>query len=265
MAVRILVVGDVVGKPGRRAVSGHLHHIVDHYEVDLVAANGENLAGGIGITSATAKELLAEGVSVITTGNHVWRKREVYPYLDEERRVLRPANYPGDTPGRGSGVYSTPGGVKVGVLNIEGRVFMRPLLCPFKTAKKELKLLGEEARIILVDFHAEATSEKQAMGWYLDGLASAVVGTHTHVQTADERVLPEGTAYITDVGFTGSIDSVIGMKKDKVIRGFLSLRHESFEPAGGQLEIQAVLITVDEETGRAIAIERIREKVGPQG
>lgn len=263
MAVRILVVGDVVGKPGRRAVSNHLHHIVDHHNVDFICANGENLAGGIGITPATARELLSEGVSVITTGNHVWRKRDIYPFLDEEPRLLRPANYPDDTPGRGAGVFSTPGGVKVGVLNIEGRVFMKPLGCPFRAAKRELELLREEAGVVLVDFHAEATSEKQAMGWFLDGLATAVVGTHTHVQTADERVLPRGTAYITDVGFTGSIDSVIGMKKDKVIRGFLTLRPESFEPAGGQLEIQAVLITADEKTGGALDILRIREKVGP--
>src|SRR5919198_986413 len=217
MPVKILFIGDIIGKPGRQVISRELHRLVDHHRVDLVIANGENAAGGFGITEETAKELFASGIHLLTSGNHVWDKKEALEFIDREGRLLRPANYPAGTPGRGSRVLSTAGGVRVAVLNLEGRVFMNNLDCPFRTADRELALLRKETPVVLVDFHAEATSEKVSLGWYLDGRASAVIGTHTHVQTADERLLPGGTAYLSDVGMTGPMDSIIGMRRDIVI------------------------------------------------
>jgi metallophosphoesterase (TIGR00282 family) len=229
--------------------------------IDFIIANGENASGGMGITPSHAEMLLDMGVQCITSGNHIWRKKETIPFLDQEPRILRPANYPPGAPGRGSGIYTTPQGNKVGVVNLEGQVFMRPLLSPFKTAEEHIAALRRETQVIIVDFHAEATSEKMALGWFLDGQVSAVVGTHTHVQTADDRVLPGGTAYITDVGMTGPIDSVIGIKKEIAVERFLTLLPNKFEPATGNVELQGAIVEVDENTGLALGIRRVKRGI----
>ncbi|MEJ2069544.1 MAG: TIGR00282 family metallophosphoesterase, partial [Syntrophobacterales bacterium] len=215
--MNILFLGDIVGSPGRRAVEEVLDRLVDRHFIDLVVGNGENASGGIGITPPVADQLLNMGIDLLTSGNHIWKHRDILPYLEETDRLLRPANYPPDTPGRGHTVLETAIGEKIAVINLEGRVFMNPLECPFRTADQILSQVPPEVKVILVDMHAEATSEKLAMGWYLDGRVSAVLGTHTHVQTADERLLPQGTAYITDVGMTGPINSVIGMKTEVIL------------------------------------------------
>lgn len=257
MPVNILFIGDIVGKPGRQAVARELHRLVDRYNVDVVIANGENASGGFGITVETARELFVCGVHLLTSGNHIWDKKEALDYLNREERVIRPANYPPGTPGRGSALLTTPGGVKVGVINLEGRIFMNNLECPFRTADREIEAMTAVTNIILVDFHAEATSEKTSLGWYLDGRVSAVVGTHTHVQTADERILTAGTAYLTDVGMTGAFDSVIGVRKDEPIQKFLTQLPAKFEVAKKDLRINGVVITVDETSGSARGIERV--------
>jgi metallophosphoesterase (TIGR00282 family) len=259
--LNILFIGDIIGRTGRRAVEARLHHLVDAHSVDLVIANGENAAAGFGLTINIAAELYDLGIDVITSGNHIWDKREIYDYLDHEPRLLRPGNYPPGLPGRGSGVYSTAAGLKVGVLNLEGRVFMNNLDCPFRAADREIEILRQQTPIILVDFHAEATSEKAALGFYLDGRVSAVVGTHTHVQTADERVLANGTAYISDAGLTGSRDAVIGMRKDEAIDKFLTQLPVRFEVAKKDPILCGVLVEVDEVTGRATKVQRILEEV----
>jgi len=233
--------------------------LVDRYKVDLVVANGENSAGGFGLTSEILRELRSLGVDVITTGNHVWDKREIIDVLERDKGLLRPANYPAGTPGCGHGVFETPGGVKVGILNLEGRVFMNNLDCPFTLADKLVDELRQQTPLIFIDFHAEATSEKMALGWYLDGRVSALVGTHTHVQTADERVLPGGTAFISDVGMTGSRDGVIGMGREAVIEKFLTQRPARFEVAKKDPVLCAVVIDIDETTGKARQIERVME------
>jgi hypothetical protein len=257
MSVRILFIGDIVGSPGRSAISRELHRLVDRHGADIVIANGENAAGGFGITPDTANELYRQGISLLTSGNHIWDKKDNSGYLDREERLIRPLNYPPGTPGRGLAVVETPGGVKVGVLNLEGRVYMKNLDCPFRVADAELEQLRRETPIILVDIHAEATSEKSALGWYLDGRVSAVVGTHTHVQTADERILPNGTAYISDVGMTGSFDSVIGIDKHQAIQRFLTQQPVKFDIPKKDLRINAVVIVVETATGKAVSIERI--------
>ena len=257
MSVRILFIGDIVGSPGRAAISRELHRLVDRHAIDLVIANGENAAGGFGITPDTANELYRQGISLLTSGNHIWDKKDNSGYLDREDRLIRPLNYPPGTPGRGSTVIETPGGSKVGVLNLEGRVYMKNLDCPFRMADGEIERLHTQTRIILVDMHAEATSEKSALGWYLDGRVSAVVGTHTHVQTADERILPGGTAYISDVGMTGSFDSVIGIDKGQAIQRFLTQQPVKFDIPKKDLRINAVVIGVEAKTGKAVSIERI--------
>ena len=257
MPVKLLFIGDIIGKPGRQVLSRELHRLVDRYFVDLVIANGENAAGGFGLTEEVARELYKIGVHLITSGNHIWDKKESVGFIDKSAALLRPANYPEGTPGRGSTVISTPGGTKVAVVNLEGRVFMNNLDCPFRTADREIAKVRDETAVILVDFHAEASSEKGAMGWYLDGRVSAVVGTHTHVQTADERILTEGTAYITDAGMTGSFESVIGMRKEEAIQKFLTQLPTKFEVAKKDLRLNAVLIAIDEQTGKALSIERI--------
>lgn len=262
MPVNILFIGDIVGKPGRQAVSRELHRLVDRYSVDVVIANGENASGGFGITAESAKELFASGIHLFTSGNHIWDKKEAFEYLKREERIIRPANYPDGAPGRGSAIITTPGGVKVGVLNLEGRVFMDALDCPFKAADREIAVLAASTNIIIVDFHAEATSEKSSLGWYLDGRVSAVVGTHTHVQTADERLLADGTAYITDVGMTGAFDSVIGVRKDEPIYRFLTQLPAKFEVAKKDLRINAVVLTIDETRGTALGIERVNLACG---
>lgn len=262
MPVKLLFIGDIIGKPGRDALSRELHRIVDRHRVDLVIANGENAAGGFGLTAETAQELFKCGVQMLTSGNHIWDKKDSLEYINREERIVRPANYPEGTPGRGATIARTPGGVKVGILNLEGRVFMNNLDCPFRCADREIAKLKEETPIVFVDFHAEATSEKVSLGWYLDGRASAVIGTHTHVQTADERILTAGTAYMTDAGMTGAFDSVIGVKKEEAIQKFITQRPSKFEVAKKDIRINAVVIEVDEKTGLSLSIERINVACG---
>jgi hypothetical protein len=256
--MNILFLGDIVGSPGRRAVEGLLHRLVDRYLIDLVVGNAENASGGLGITPAVADQLLNMGVDLLTSGNHIWKHKDIIPYLEDTDRLLRPANYPSDTPGRGYTVLETAIGEKAAVINLEGRVFMNPLECPFRTVDQALSLIPPEVKVILVDMHAEATSEKLAMGWYLDGRVSAVVGTHTHVQTADERVLPQGTGYITDIGMTGPVNSVIGMKTDLILERFLTQRPHPFKVASQNIQLQGVVLRFDGQ-GHCQEIMRLRE------
>lgn len=257
--MNILFVGDVVGRAGRQALAQTLDRLVDHHQVDLVVVNGENAAAGFGLTADIVREFFELGVNVITTGNHIWDKKEIYDVLDAEPALLRPANYPEGLPGRGAGIYSTNAGIKVGVINLEGRVFMKNLECPFREADRLIEQIRGAAQVILVDFHAEATSEKVALGHYLDGRVSAIVGTHTHVQTADEYIMPGGTAYITDAGMTGSLDAVIGIRKELAIERFLTQLPVRFEVAKKDPVLCGVLFVVDEKTGRATGVSRIRE------
>lgn len=257
MPVKILFIGDIIGKPGRQALSRELDRLVDRHCVDLVIVNGENASGGFGLTTETVKELFDLGVHGITSGNHIWDKKEQVALVLANPRILRPANYPEGAAGRGSMILTTPGGVKVGVLNLEGRIYMKNLECPFRTADREIELLRQETAVIFVDFHAEATSEKAALGWYLDGRVSAVVGTHTHVQTADERILTQGTAYMSDAGMTGSFDSVIGIGKEEAIRKFLTQLPVKFEVPKKDIRLNGVVVGIDEASGKALTIERI--------
>ena len=257
--MRILFIGDVVGRPGREAVRALLPGLKKDLAPDIVIANGENCAGGLGVTKDTATELLDAGVEVLTLGNHVFAKKDVYKFLDDEPRVVRPANYPAGCPGRGWAIYKDSCGRRVGVVNLCGRVYMNEHFDdPFRMADRILKELSEQTRVILVDFHAEVTSEKGAMAWYLDGRVTAVIGTHTHVPTADERVLPQGTACISDVGMTGPENSVLGVKKELIIQKFLSQMPNKFEVADGPVALSAVLVEADPSTGRASGISRIR-------
>jgi hypothetical protein len=258
--MNLLFLGDIVGSPGRRAVEELLYRLVDRHLIDLVVANGENASGGIGITPPVADQLLNMGIDLLTSGNHIWKHKDIIPYLEDTDRLVRPANYPPDTPGRGYAILETPLGDKAAVINLEGRVFMNPLECPFRTADKILALIPPEVKVIIVDIHAEATSEKLAMGWYLDGRVSAVVGTHTHVQTADERVLPQGTAYITDVGMTGPINSVIGMKTEVILERFLTQRPQPFKVASHNIQLQGVVLKFDGQ-GRCQEIIRLQERL----
>ena len=256
--MRLLFIGDIVGRPGRDLVRTGLAAIVAHYEVDFVIANGENAAAGFGITRDIAEQLFSYGIDVMTSGNHIWDKKEVLDYLPREPRLLRPANFPAGAPGAGAYLATATNGVKVGVVNVMGRVFLASIDDPFTTAAREVaRLKLEGAQLLFVDVHAEVTSEKVAMGWYLDGTATAVVGTHTHVQTADERVLPKGTAYLTDVGMTGPHDGVIGVEKAPVIAKFLSGLPARFETASGDPRLNGVVITADPATGLATGIERV--------
>ena len=255
--MKILFIGDIVGKPGRVILRTGLAPVVNRHGVDLVVANVENAAGGFGITREIGNEIRAFGVDVMTTGNHVWDKKEALDYLPNEPRIIRPANFPAGAPGRGHYVARTPAGDLVGVINLMGRVFMTPIDDPFAVALSEIDAVRAEARIVLVDMHAEATSEKLAMGWHLDGKVTAVLGTHTHVQTADERILPGGTAYITDVGMTGPHDSIIGVQKDAALRRFRQALPARFETATGDPRLNAVIVTADTRTGLATAIERL--------
>jgi len=255
--MNILFLGDIVGSPGRRAVEELLNRLVDHHLIDLVVANAENASGGIGITPPVADQLLNLGIDLLTSGNHIWKHKEIISYLEDTDRLLRPANYPPDTPGRGFAILETALGEKVAVINLEGRVFMNPLECPFRTVESILTALPPEVKAVVVDMHAEATSEKLAMGWYLDGRVSAVVGTHTHVQTADERVLPQGTGYITDIGMTGPVNSVIGMKTEIILERFLTQRPQSFKVASQNIQLQGVVLRLDSQ-GRCQEIARIQ-------
>lgn len=248
--------GDVVGRPGRRALATRLAGLRRSHAADVVIANGENAAGGMGLTSEAAAELFAAGVDVLTGGNHVWHRREAYDLLDSEPRIVRPANFPPGVPGRGAAVVQTASGHKVGVLNLQGRVFMQEIDDPFRIGRQQAAVLRGVVPVVIVDMHAEATSEKVAMGWYLDGKVSAVIGTHTHVQTADERVLPEGTAYISDVGMTGPRDGVIGMARESILERFLTQLPARFQVAAGPAQVNAVVVDLDGD-GRARSIERI--------
>ena len=259
--MKVLMFGDIVGSPGRQAIKTLLDKLKAVHKPELVVVNAENAAGGSGITPPITQELLSSGVDVITTGDHIWKKREVFNLIDVEPRLLRPANYPSGVPGKGSVVVKGRTGIKIGVVNLLGRVFMAPLECPFKTAKEEIDRIKKETRIIVIDIHAEATSEKIALGWYLDGLVSAVVGTHTHVQTADQRILPNKTAYISDLGMTGPIDSVLGRRKEQVLERFITSMPVRFQMADENIQLQGVVIDIDPRTGQANSIERIIEKL----
>lgn len=261
--MQILFIGDVFGSPGRRIVRDHLHHLVESNQVELLIINVENAAGGFGVTPAICEEFLDLGADVLTTGNHVWDKKEIGDYLasgvknqgSSARRVLRPANYPPAAPGTGHYEGVTRSGVPYAVMNLQGRVFMIHNDCPFRTADRLLE--QTKAKVIVVDMHAEATSEKVAMGWYLDGRVTAVLGTHTHIPTADTRVLPKGTAYQTDIGMSGPYDSVIGVEKEQVLARFLTSMPGRFDAARGDVRLNGVLIACDPQTGKADKIERI--------
>ncbi|GKS65212.1 2',3'-cyclic-nucleotide 2'-phosphodiesterase [Nitrospira sp.] len=256
--MKVLCIGDIMGEPGRRAAARVVPRLIAQHQIDAVIANGENVAGGFGITPELAEELFETGISVITTGNHAWDKKETVGYFSREPRLLRPANYPPGVPGNGSAVIETAGGERLAVLQLMGRVYMPTIDCPFQTAKRVLSRLKQETSAIIVDMHGEATSEKMAMGHFLDGEVVAVVGTHTHVQTADEQILPKGTAYITDIGMTGPLHSVIGVKKELAIEKFLTGMPRRFEVASGPSVFCAVLLELDPRLGKAITFERIR-------
>jgi metallophosphoesterase (TIGR00282 family) len=255
--MRILFIGDVVGRPGRQLVKTGLAALTSRHEVDLVIVNAENAAAGFGITREIGDELLDLGVDVMTSGNHIWDKKEALDYIGTEPRLLRPANYPAGAPGNGSYVARTRDGVNVGVINVMGRVFMLNIDDPFAVALREIDAIRQRARVVFVDFHAEATSEKAAMGWHLDGKVTAVIGTHTHVQTADERILPRGTAFLTDAGMTGPHDSIIGVEVEPALGKFLNALPARFETASANPRLNAVLVDADEKTGLATGIERL--------
>ncbi len=257
--LRILFIGDIFGRPGRSIVKKLLPDVIADYKINFVIANGENAAGGKGITPRVAGELYETGIDVITSGNHVWANREVLKFIDSDERILRPANFPvdADIPGRGSGIYNIGEDFSIGVANLMGRVFMRPYDCPFRVGERVVNSLLKTTNLIIVDFHAEATSEKVAFGWHLDGNVTAVIGTHTHIPTADERVLPGGTAYITDAGMTGPFDSVIGVKKEIILHHFLTQLPVRHKIATADTKLCGVIITVDPNTGKAMDISRI--------
>ncbi len=256
--MKILFIGDIVGKSGRKAVAKLIPEIKKKHQLELVIANAENAAGGFGLTPNICDELLDCDVDILTSGNHIWKHKEIIDYIENEKYLLRPANYPEGTPGHGSSVIRTGNGYKIGIINLLGRIFMDNLDCPFRTAEAEINKLDKEVKIIIVDFHAEATSEKAALGWFLDGKVSAVIGTHTHVQTSDEKILPKKTAFITDAGMTGSTHSVIGIKKEIAIQKFLTLMPQKFEMAKKGTQLQGVIVHIDEIDGKGNKIERVR-------
>jgi metallophosphoesterase (TIGR00282 family) len=255
--LKILFIGDIVGSPGRKIVHDRLADILSQRAIEFCIINCENAASGFGVTPKIAEELFEAGADVLTSGNHIWKRKEIIDYFLTEPRLLRPANFPNGSPGAGLFIGRAKSGMGCAVLNLQGRTYMSPIDDPFRTAKAELSRIPRDVKIIVVDMHAEATSEKVAMGWYLDGKVSAVLGTHTHIATADERVLPSGTAYITDVGMTGPHDSVIGMEKEGIIRHFLDAMPSRFIVADGDTQMNSVLLDVDESTGRARSIERL--------
>ncbi len=257
MTIKILMIGDIVGRPGRDVIRRRLPDFARESDIDFVVGNGENAAGGSGIMPALAEELLESGIDVITTGDHIWKRAQIAGYIEGDVPLLRPANYPTEAAGRGSGVFASRNGRQVGVVNLIGRVYMGPADCPFHAADTAVKNLARQTPIILVDMHAEATSEKVAMGWYLDGRVTAVIGTHTHVPTADERVLPGGTAYITDIGMTGPYASVLGRRVDRVLHRFTTGMYAHFDVAAEDVRLCGAVIEADPETGKALAIERI--------
>ena len=256
--MKVIIIGDVVGKPGRKILAATLKKLKEQHEAEFVVANIENAAEGAGLVPKVGDEILAAGVDVMTSGNHIFDKKEVIQYIENQPRLLRPANYAPDAPGRGLWLGSTASGTPLAVINIQGRIFMPATDCPFRTADRLIREIGNRARVIIVDHHAEATSEKQAMGRYLDGRASAVVGTHTHVQTADEQILTGGTAYITDLGMTGPYDSVIGVESQLVLTRFVRGMPTRYHPATGDPELRGVVIEIDERSGKALSISRLQ-------
>lgn len=256
--MNVLFIGDIVGNPGRKAVKEMIRTLKKDMQIDFFIANGENSAGGSGITYVVAQELYKSGIHAITLGNHTWSKREITNFIDSDTCIVRPANYPSELPGKGSAVINGTNS-KIGVLNLLGRVYMDSVDCPFKAAEREIAHLKNFVKVILVDMHAEATSEKSAMAWYLDGRVSCVLGTHTHVQTADERILPCGTAYISDVGMTGPYDGIIGVNKEIVIEKFITHMPLKFEIAHGPVQFNAVYMEIDEKTGKTMKIQRINK------
>lgn len=258
--MRVLFIGDVVGNPGRKAVNRLLPSLKREYAADCCIANCENAAGGSGITYVVAQELYKSGVDAITLGNHTWSKREITNFIDSDKKIIRPANYPEGLPGKGSMLVSTAAG-EIGIVNLMGRVYMDSIDCPFKAAEREVEYLKTFTRTILVDMHAEATSEKCAMAWYLDGKVSCVLGTHTHVQTADERILPCGTGFLTDVGMTGPYNGVIGVERELVIEKFITHMPVKFEVAKGVAQLNAVFIETDDRNGKTLKLERIIKKI----
>jgi len=256
--MKVLLIGDIVGQPGRQAIKELVPALRREEKLDLVIANAENAAGGSGVTPPIADELFGYGVDIMTTGDHIWNKREIMEYLDRNDRLLRPANYPKGAPGFGSCVF-TKGPITAGVINIAGRVFMDAIECPFRVVREEIEKIAGKTKVIFVDIHAEATSEKIAMGWYLDGIVSSLFGTHTHIQTADEKILPKGTAYITDLGMTGPYDSVIGRKTEQILERFITQLPKRFEMAEGDVKLCGAVVEVDDKTGRALSIKRIQK------
>ena len=252
----MLVIGDVVGSPGRELIRNQLRPFAKSNAIDFVIVNGENAAGGLGISAAIATQFFEWGVDVITTGDHVWKKKDIIAAIQADIRIVRPANYPSESPGRGWTCVRSLSGEPVGVVNLVGRTFMQPAECPFKAASRAVEDLKAQTKMIIVDMHAEATSEKLGMGWHLDGKVSAVFGTHTHVQTADERVLPGGTAYITDIGMAGGFDSILGRRKDAVLKKFITNMPEPFDVASGDPRMCGAIISINPATGRAESIER---------
>jgi 2',3'-cyclic-nucleotide 2'-phosphodiesterase len=258
--MNVLLIGDIIGKPGRQLLEMFLPSLIQEYELELIIANAENAAHGFGVTPETGDQLFRTGVNILTSGNHIWDKKEVFEYIAKENRLLRPANYPPNVPGKGFIITETKSGHKAGVINLQGRVFMGPSDDPFAAGMNLVEKIRRETPVIFVDMHGEASSEKQAMGWYLDGKVTAVFGTHTHVPTADQRVLPGGTAYVTDVGMTGPYDSVIGIDKDQIIQRFLDQMPTRFEVAKENPIFQGILVRLDPSSGHALNIERITRK-----
>lgn len=259
--MKILFIGDIVGRPGREAVRNLLPGIKKEENIELVVANAENAAGGSGLTPSICEELFSLGIDVLTSGDHVWKKREVLDIINKDSRILRPANYPEGAPGAGATVITTKAGVKVGVVNVVGRVFMEALDCPFRAATREIERLKEQTPLIVVDIHAEATSEKQALGLFLDGEVAAVVGTHTHTQTADEKILPKGTAFITDLGMTGPFDSILGRRVEDILERFLTQVPIRFQMAKDNVQLHGAIIDIDTKSGLANSIKRVQEKL----
>jgi metallophosphoesterase (TIGR00282 family) len=254
--VKLLFIGDIFGHAGRRIVADHVADIRSSQAIDVVIANCENSAAGFGVTPNVADELFRLGIDVMTSGNHIWDKRDIYDYIGRTPRLLRPANYPAGVPGNGVYLHTTPGGARCAVMNLQGRVYMPQTDCPFRKADELLAALPADVKVRFIDFHAEVTSEKMAMGWYLDGRVSAIIGTHTHIPTADTRILPHGTAYQTDCGMTGPYDSVIGVEKEPVLTKFLTAMPIKMEPSKLAPELHSVIVDVDENTGKAISIRR---------
>jgi len=256
--INLLFIGDINGKPGRNCVKIILPGLIKEKKIDFIIANAENVAGGFGLTYETFKEIKESGIDVMTMGNHTWDNKDIFTFIQKEPSLLRPANLPPDVPGQGFGIFNIKNsGVKIGVINLNGRIFMEPAQCPFREAEKIVEEIKKTTPVIVIDIHAEATSEKQAMGFFLDGKVSAVIGTHTHVQTADERILPNGTGFITDAGMTGPFDSVIGVKKDIIVRRFLTGLPEKFEIANGDIRFNGIILNIDTETGKTKNLERI--------